>query len=386
MKKTRRKGSGSVRLNGTKYQYVISYSCPTTGARKQITKSGFTSPKEAELEMKKKMIELEENGFVQQEKNKITVAQFLTTYLQDIEHTVSYKTFQRYKSEINKVLIPEIGKVNLTDLKPTMIKAIWRKCIKAGKSSTTVRHHHAVLRKALNTALKYGFIDKNPCQAVELPKKEHIEMNVLDDIQTSKLLERIKEYSIYWPIMLSVTTGLRVGELCGLKWKNVNLDEGYLEVKQQLQEENGELTLVPLKTKSSKRTVYLMNDTVQELKRLRIQQKKNRLQYMEYYREQDFVIAQVDGSPYNPAYISRDYRRVLKEKGICSELKIPYVRFHDLRHTHATLLLKSNINPKIVSERLGHSSITLTMDTYSHVLPSMQMEAMETLQKKIKLY
>ncbi|WP_278382486.1 site-specific integrase [Clostridium tyrobutyricum] len=213
--------------------------------------------------------------------------------------------------------------------------------------------------------------------------------------QLNKLLDAIKDKTIFTPVMLAATTGMRLGEICGLKWENTNLENGFIQLEHQLQEENKDLKLVPLKTLSSQRKIVLLDYTIEELKKLKLKQEENKKYLGGNYHDEDFVVCQSNGLPYHPTYISRNYRRILKDNkyrinvngkaknvSLYEALKIPLIRFHDLRHTHATFLLSQNTNPKIVSERLGHSSIKTTLDIYSHVLPGMQEHAIDNLNKK----
>ena len=170
---------------------------------------------------------------------------------------------------------------------------------------------------------------------------------------------------------------MRRGEVLGLTWDNVNLNSGEINVERQLQRVNGKYEFVPPKTVRSKRKISMLNYTIPILKDIRKKQMEYKLLLGPEYNEFNLVYCKATGEPYDPYYISRNFLRQMT--GIATELNIPQIRFHDLRHTHATLLLSQNVHPKIVSERLGHSSISITLDTYSHVLPDMQKEAAEKL-------
>ncbi|ERI92151.1 site-specific recombinase, phage integrase family [Clostridiales bacterium oral taxon 876 str. F0540] len=170
---------------------------------------------------------------------------------------------------------------------------------------------------------------------------------------------------------------MRRGELCGLKWENVDLDEGVIYVKNQLQTIENVKQIVPLKTAGSKRKVILLDYTISILKDYKEQQEENKKIYADKYDEENFVLFHVDRTPFDPDYISRNFARWMHP--ISKELNIPKIRFHDLRHTHATLLLKVGANIKAVSERLGHTSVAMTLNTYSHLLPDMQKDAVRKL-------
>lgn len=351
-----------------------------TGKRERIYKGGFKTKKEAEKTVAIILNQLEKGTYVKPDK--LTVSEYMDKWLKEYAQTnVRYSTYKRYEQIIRVQIKPYMGHIELGKLNPLTIQEFYTYCKeKLNNSATSIRHYHSLLHKALNQAVKWRLISVNPVEAVEAPKKEEKQLQVYDQEQLNNLLERIKGMSVYYPVMLAATTGMRLGEIAGLTWDNVDLDKGIIYVKTQLQEVNGHLEVLPLKSKSSNRKIVLLDFTIKELKRLRIEQKENKLKYGEYYTDSNFVICiKETGLPYTPQYISRNFRRVLKEYGVCKDLNIPYIRFHDLRHTHATLMLKANIHPKIVAERLGHSTINLTLNTYSHVLPDMQQEAINKL-------
>jgi integrase len=185
--------------------------------------------------------------------------------------------------------------------------------------------------------------------------------------------------TVYIPILLASTTGMRLGEICGLRWKDVNLDNKIIFVTRQLQDVEGELKLLELKTATSKRSIPMLEETKKALEELQAIQEYNKSKNKKYDKR-GFIVCKEDGTPYDPEYISRNYRRVMKEYKICTELDIPYIRFHDLRHTYATLMLTADVNPKIVSSLLGHSTVSMTLNTYSHILPNFNQEAISKLE------
>jgi integrase len=360
------------------------------GKRERIYRGGFKTKKEAERVAASLMTELERGTYFKVDK--MTFQVYIGRFMESIKPNLAYKTYVTYEYIVNKHLIPHFGYMELSKIKPINIQEFYTKSLES-VSSTTVKHFHNFLNKAFKQAMKWQLINNNPTNSVEPPRRDKKQMLVYDDEQLFKLLDKIKHMTIYWPVMLAATTGMREGEICGLLWDNVDLDNGIIYVKKQLQGINNSLQLVPLKTNSSNRKIILLDFSIQELKRLKLEQEENKKEYKEYYQENRFVVAQKEtGLPYDPEYISRNYGRVLKEYkhkvvvdgetkslSLCEELQIPYIRFHDLRHTHATLMLKANIHPKIVAERLGHSSVNLTLNTYSHLLPDMQKEAVDKL-------
>lgn len=380
----------SKRLKKKTYAYEIDITIKQNRIRE--VKRGFSGKIEAreegrrrELEIKKKSQQgYDVKDIITKDKDKITVKELMDLWLETKKTTVSPLTYAFYK-EIVPEISKELGDKKARQLKPEHIELMDNNTVDKGKSSTTARHYYNVLNIAYNWAITRGYVIKNPCALVEKPKKNKKEMKVYTEEQLHKLLERIKKMTCYIPVMLAVTTGMRLGEVCGLTWDCVNLQQGYLEIKKQLQEVNGKLELLPLKTAGSNRKIILLNYTINALTSLKEKQEENKNYLGDNYCNVGYVVCKNNGEPYAPSYVGRNYRRVLKEYKICEELGIPIIRFHDLRHTHATLMLKANIHPKIVADRLGHSNIKMTLDTYSHILPDMQQEAINQLNKTLDL-
>ncbi|MFL0269241.1 tyrosine-type recombinase/integrase [Candidatus Clostridium radicumherbarum] len=376
----------------------------TQHERVREAKRGFLTKTEAreegqrrELEIKKKSQQgYDLSDIVNKDKNKITVKELLDLWLTTKKANVSYKTYKFYEF-CCEMIITDIGKIKARALKTENIELAINRHLENGLSSTTAGHYYTVLKIAYNWAVDRGYVIKNPCDKMKKPKSSKSKLQVYGQDQLDKLLDAIKDMTIYIPVILAATTGMRLGEICGLRWSNVDLENGFIQLKEQLQEEYNKLELVPLKTASSKRKIILLEDTLDALKSLEENQKENKNYFRDNYNKMDYVVCQNNGDPYKPTYISRNYRRVLKEYKhtvtIGEEIKqlslyeildIPLIRFHDLRHTHATLMLKANIHPKIAADRLGHSDTRLIMSTYSHILPDMQQQAVDALNNMIK--
>lgn len=370
---------GHIRKKDSGWQFTVELSKdPITGKRKQKSKGGFKTKKDCQIAMSEMMIEIEKGEYF--ETSNMTLRDYLLQWSEDYAKVnVAPKTYERYFDIINKYIIPKLGAVEINNLKPLHIQSFYNYCIKDLKlSSTTVRQFHAILHKSLNQAVKWQLINVNITDAIDKPRKAKISFNTLNEQQVEILLSRLKGMTLFLPVMLALTTGMRRGELCGLKWENIDLNDGIIYVKNQLQKINGELQDTSLKTDGSKRKIIFLKSTLSILKEYRKIQLENKLKNPEYYNK-NYVICKSDGQPYDPSYITKNFVRIIHKISI--ELNIPKVRLHDLRHTHATLLLKAGVNPKVVSERLGHSSVSMTLNTYSHVLPEMQQDAANKLEK-----
>jgi integrase len=248
--------------------------------------------------------------------------------------------------------------------------------ISAGYSAKTVRHVHNVLAPELKQAVKWRLLSQNPCDLCELPRIVKKEMNCFTPEETSVFLEAAKFDRLYAAFVLAIETGMRPEEYLGLQWKDVDLVNGALSVKRALVLlKGGGFVFTEPKTKQSRRSLPISKALISALKDHRKTQLEARMKIGHVHKDHDLVFATELGTPINYRnFDQRHFKKIIRSAGLRQ------IRLYDLRHTTATLLLSKGVNPKIVSERLGHASIVLTLDTYSHVLPSMQREATEHLE------
>ncbi len=259
----------------------------------------------------------------------------------------------------------------------------------AGKSATTVRYHLMALREAVQQAVGDGLLVRNWVDNVTRPKKQRKEMQVLDEEQVRLFLAEAKRSSPHHRLYLAaILTGMRQGELLGLRWRDLDLTLGVASVQQTFYRLGGKQLFKAPKTEKARRTVDLPTVLVEELQFLRDEQKALRRTFGPTYQDHGLVFCQSDGKPLHAHNIvRRDFRRVLGLEGLRKELRkdgvpedslpkpLPKIRFHDLRHSHATLLFQQGEHPKVVQERLGHSTVSMTLDIYSHSVPGMQRRA-----------
>jgi integrase len=240
---------------------------------------------------------------------------------------------------------------------------------KGGLSASTVRYMHVVLKASLGQAVRWQLLARNPAEAVDPPKIERAAMKTYDLAQTADLIGAAQGTRMKITVMLAVLCGLRRGEIAALRWRNIDLDAAQIAVT-----ESAEQTSAGVRYKQPKsgrgRTVALSARIVNELRSHRVQQAQELLKLGIALTDEAFVIAQADGSPLQPRSITRQWDTLLAKNRA-----LPRIRFHDLRHAHATHLLSAGVHPKIASERLGHSKVGITMDLYSHVMPGMQEDA-----------
>jgi integrase len=239
---------------------------------------------------------------------------------------------------------------------------------KGGLSPRTVGHMHRVLRQALQQGARWQLIARNPADAVRPPKVERTKMRALDAAEAAALLEAIRSTRMFVPVMLALTCGLRRGEITALRWRAVDL--GNAQVAVMASSEQTATGVREKETKSGRaRTVSLTGLAIEELRRHKARQAEELLRLGVRPTDNTHVVAQADGQPLMPQSLTHEFARFI------SGTKLPRIRFHDLRHSHATHLLANGVHPKIAQERLGHASVGTTIDLYSHVLPGMQADA-----------
>lgn len=293
------------------------------------------------------------------------LADYLEQWLENsVRASVSPSTHRSYSGYVRNHITPVLGGVRLARLAPTHVQALQAELSRRGASPTVRLHVHVVLRRALAQALRFGLIARNPCDVVPRPRLPRRQPTWLDAAQVRVLLDAARGDRLEALAILAVTTGLREGELLGLQWGDLDLAAGTLAVSRQLLEHpDGTLATGELKTARSRRLVELPAVAVDALRRQRAG-----LEALPHPTAPVFTGS--EGGLVRRSNLLRRWFYPLLERA-----RLPRIRFHDLRHTHASLLLAQGVNPKIVQERLGHSQISVTLDTYSHVLPTLQRDA-----------
>jgi integrase len=311
---------------------------------------------------------------------KLTVGQYLESCLEDsLRDTVRQSTFERCEQIVRLHIRPALGNLKLKTLSPAHIQGFYRDRLDSGLSPATVQKIHAVLHKAFDQAVRWSLVPRNATEAVKAPRPAPEQIKPLDSEQVKRLLKAAHGNRFEVLYTLAVTTGLRQGEILGLKWEDIDLANGVTRVRRTLTRRRGRLFLGDPKTKRSRRTVRLTKSAVEALKRHLAHQMEQMERLGDLYKDQGLVFATGRGTLVNPSNLrKRSFAPLLEKAGL------PSVRFHDLRHTCATLLLSRNVNPKIVSEMLGHATVSITLDTYSHVLPNMQDGAARALEDALR--
>lgn len=310
-----------------------------------------------------------------------TLGAYLTDWLPAVEPTVRRGIFERYTQYVERHIIPELGKKSLARLTPVQLQSFYAKKLTEPRSPkrpplspTTVAHIHTVLHTALEQALRWGQVARNVAALVDPPRSPRKDMVTLSGEQSRKFLKTAAGTRFEALYTLALTSGMRQGELFALRWSSVDLDQGALQVTASVRRVKGGFIFSEPKTKRSRRQISLSTTAVDALKRHRVEQNTERLQLGPDWEDLDLVFANEVGRPVEPQNLLRRSFHPLLTKA-----QLPTIRFHDLRHTAATLLLGQGMHPKIVSEMLGHSSVAITLDLYSHVTPTMQRQAAQAM-------
>lgn len=351
---------------------------PQTAKRRRQTLTVHGTKKEAEARLREMLHQLEIGSFVTP--SKITVGDFLHQWLESYVSTnCRQSTYDRYKGIIEGHLIPDFGSLTLTNLKPAHLQAHYATGLKEGRTSRnqtaglspwTVRKHHVVIREALSHAVKWGLVGRNVALAVDPPKPPRPEARALDSDAANLVLESAQG-TIWHPIFhLALYTGMRRGEILGLRWKDVDLNLAELYIAQaMLQLDDGRIVFEQPKTVKGRRSVALSPTAAIVLRSHRERQEADFAMAERPFTSETLVFERADGTTPVPDSVTHAFTKYAKRAGVTG------VHLHNLRHTHASLMLKAGVHPKIVSERLGHSSVAFTLDTYSHVAPGLQEAA-----------
>jgi integrase len=310
-----------------------------------------------------------------------TVEQYLTSWLEVVKTQVRASSYRRCEDYVRLHLVPKLGKVVLSKLTAQQVQGLYSQKLKEGLSARTVHHLHVTLHHALKDAFRLGLVQRNVAEMVKPPRPEHREMRTLTAIAANHLLDVAQGDRFEALYVLALTTGMRRGELLALRWQDIDLEQRSLQVKVSLQESGSTFIVAEPKTAYSRRRILLSQAAVDALRAHRIRQNEERLLLGPVWQDNDLVFPNQIGKLMDPSGFVQMFKQLLVKAGL------PPIRFHDLRHTAATLLLERGVMPKTVSEMLGHSSVKITLDLYGHVTPRMQQavaDTMDTLFKKLE--
>ena len=348
--------------------------------RRQRTRAGFRTKRAAQEALDKAKVAEQRGETV--EPSKLTVREYLlNTWLPAAKGSRKPSTYQGYRTLIEAYVVPELGALPLQKLSPEAISDAYTRLQHEGRvkktgglSALSVRHVHACLHRALSDAVRQHKIARNPTDFVDdLPRVEERELSVWTGDELRAFLDSTRGDRLHGLWYVLATTGLRRGEALALRWPDLDFEHRRLAVRRNRVSVNGTVCQGSTKTKGGRRTVTLDGDTVAVLQEQAARQLDEQDTWGEAWQASGYVFTREDGEPLHPDLVSR-----LFEKAV-SAAKLPRIRLHDLRHTMATLALEAGVHPKVVSERLGHANIGITLNRYTHVLGNMQAQAAEAI-------
>jgi len=376
---------GHIRKRGTaSWAIVLDIGRDASGKRRQKWHTVKGTKRDAERELARLVNEINIGAYV--EPSVMPVCDYLERWLRDYaKSNVSAKTYERYNEIVRNSISPAIGSYALSKIRPLHIQAFYTEALTSGRkdgrgglSAQTVLHFHRVLHKALDQAVKWQLLSRNPANAVEPPRPQRRQMRALDEGETAALLRLVNGSRLFLPVLLAVSTGMRRGEVLGLKWSDIDLKSGKAIVCRSLEQTKNGVSFKSPKTERGRRTVVIPGFAIEALNTHRAEHARQRLALGPDYNDQGLVCPRPDGTPWPPDGLSTAFSSLVRLADF------DHVRFHDLRHSHASQLLRQGVHPKIVAERLGHSNIGITLDTYSHVLPGMQEDAAHRIDSTLR--
>lgn len=349
----------------------------SNGKWKQKWEGSWTTKREAERVLRSRIEEIE-NTFERKAAD-CSVEAFLAHWMETYCKTrLAANTVRGYEVNIHKHIVPGIGKIPLNRLQPKDVQKLYTDLANAGLSGTSIRYVHNNLHRALGYAVKSLLIPRNPADFVEAPRIDRYEATTLTPEQVVNLLQACADKEIYLPVLLAVSLGLRRGEVLGLQWNDVDMQHHTLTIRRSANFSKDGMALASPKTKNSRRTLLIPEHLQVVLLNAKTTQQGLSQAIGESYNPLNLVCCRADGSVYTASVLQHQFRELLEVCGL------PHIRFHDLRHTNATLMLRNAVPAKIVSSMLGHSSIGITMDTYSHVITEMQEGATTVMDDLLK--
>jgi integrase len=371
--------------NGEKRWAVVLFLGKNTGGkRKYRWIRGFTTKRDADSEMRRLLRSMDEGTYIVPSKDTLAVYldRWLTTYAKP---NVSGKTYERYFQIVEKDIKPKLGSIVLSRLTPVHIAEFYAWALQNGRkkggglSARTVLHFHRLLREALQQAVIWQIRPTNPADAVEAPRPIEKEMNSVNEDKSAWLMRAAAGTRFYMPVIYALCTGLRRGEILAQRWQDIDFEEGTLLVSQSLEQtRDGGLSFKIPKSRKRRR-IAMLPILTEALVAHRQEQNRNReLMDAGYDTALDLIVAMPDGSPWKPNSFTTAYAYFSKRIGLTG------IRFHDLRHSHASQMLRQGVPIKTVQERLGHANASITLNTYAHVMPGDDQNAAQMLEKRLR--
>lgn len=370
---------GYVRKRGNKWSFTVDVGRnPMTGKRKQKTKSGFNTKKEATSALNEFIYEVNKGTWI--EPQNILFKDFSTEWYENYKHRLRDTTAEQYESKIRTWINPLIGNFKVQEIKPVHAQTFSKNLLSNMEQSTAYKIY-AIAKLIMKHAVDLEIISKNPLNNISMikDKKKKVSTWNFDDLK--HFLKVVKKHDeFYYRVFATAAyTGMRKGEVLGLRKSDVDFNKNLISINQSISETKKEgVQISDLKTPSSYRQVAIDNLVSSILKEQIKKNNEMKIKIGSHFKDNDLIFCHTDGIPFRPSSMNRPFKRFIELSGV------PYIRFHDMRHTHATLLLELGVNPKIVADRLGHSSVKITLDTYSHPSMDIQADIADLFSKKVQ--
>jgi integrase len=349
---------GTVIKRGTGYSVVVDLGKGPDGKRIRKWHSGFRTRKDAERARIDLLAKLQAGAYV--EPSKLTVGRFLVEqWLPSLRAQVKPRTHAWHQTNVSNHLVPAIGNIELQKLMPGHLNKVYAD-LDSKLSNQTIHHLHATIRRALADAVRWGLVNRNAAILANPPRPERHEMQTWSASELRTFLESVRTDRLYSMWLLASSTGMRRSELLNLRWRDVDLGAARVSV-------------VESKTAAGRRSIAIDKDTVSALKAWRTAQLQERMLQGPAYVDSGLTFTRSDGSRLRESWLDHTFQRKIRQLGL------PKITFHGLRHAHATIALAAGIHPKTMSARLGHASVSITLDLYSHAVPALEEEAAATV-------
>ena len=375
-RKRRGNGEGTYYRRGGRWTVQVSL---RGGIRRTAT---FSTKREAQR-WHREMLQRDESEYVLRRQG-VRLAELVTLWLRAKEYSIGAKTFLQYKNVAHLHILPELGEQLIVDIDAFVVEELLAKKRRelskdpaSSRGSRTLELIHIVLRQAFAYAVKHRLVRENPVEKVDKPRyRRHRDMSILNVQQVQCLLEVARKHHSEALYTLAIATGMRQGEILGLKWSDIDWGSGSIFVQRQVQYQVGQgMVFTDVKTSSSRRRISIGPITQDKLREHEQFQQLQRASAGKRWKEYELVFPSSIGTPKSPRNLLREFKVLLEEAGL------PSIRFHDLRHTAASFMLLQGNSPKVAMERLGHSTVQTTLDIYSHLLPTLQKKMAESLDK-----
>jgi len=375
---------GHFKKRGASWYYWVELERGPDGQRRQKSRGGFKTRKDAERAFAELRDEVRRGAYI--EPSKLSLNRYLDEeWFPSIESSVRPTTLRNYRDLHEAYVKPTFGRTQLVNITPARLNEYYAELLASGRRASdgglapkTVRNVHSMLHKALTDAVRWGHLSRNPVSLAAPPKPARPEMKVWSPEQLRTFVECTRNDRLAAAWLLLVTTGMRRGEVLGLAWEHVDFTNDRLAVVQSLNVVNyHDVRLVQPKTAKGRRSIALDPTTIAALQAHRVRQLEERLQWGEAWAPSDLVFTRENGTAIHPQRMTSWFEQLARDAAL------PKIRLHDLRHSYATAALAAGVPAKVMSERLGHASVMITLDTYSHILPSMQEDAANSVAKLI---